>query len=107
MRRFVSLRRKADFVALRRYGRRVSTATCNLYREESRSDDASSLVGITVSKAIGKAVVRNRLRRRISAIVHDALAGRERMRLLVVPTTAAANVSFATLRNDLTPVLTR
>jgi ribonuclease P protein component len=107
MRRFVSLRRKADFVALRRYGRRASSANFTLYRDSARAEDPTSLVGISVSRTVGKAVVRNRLRRRLSSIVHDALANGGRMRLLIVPTKAAADVAFAALRTDLCSALNR
>ena len=107
MRRFVTLRRKADFIALRRRGRCVSTPILTLYRAASLPGDPSSLVGISVGKAIGIAVVRNKLRRRISAIISDALPQRERMRLLVVPRPAAASAPFATLRAEFTTALNR
>ncbi|MBV8149286.1 MAG: ribonuclease P protein component [Candidatus Eremiobacteraeota bacterium] len=107
MRRFVALRRKADFIALRRHGRRVSTPILTLYCGGSLPEDRSSLVGISVAKAIGIAVVRNKLRRRISAIVSDALAQRERLRLLVVPRPGAASAPFSRLRTELTTALNR
>ena len=74
MRRYASLRRRADFARLRRHGRRLAGRTLTLYLADAFPRDASSLVGITVNKAIGKAVVRNKLRRRLAAIVNDALA---------------------------------
>jgi ribonuclease P protein component len=107
MRRFASLRRQADFLRLRRHGRRLSTKSLTLYRSEPLAEDRSSLVGITVSKAIGDAVIRNRLRRRLAAIVHDALADHELMRLLIVPRPRAADASFAELAAEVTSALGR
>ena len=107
MRRFASLRRQADFSNLRRRGRRVSTPILTLYRGAALGGDRSSLLGITVSKAIGKAVVRNKLRRRLAAIVHEELAGRTPMRLLVVPRPSAAAVPFTALRSELQSALSR
>jgi ribonuclease P protein component len=107
MRRFVSLRRKADFVALRRYGRRISTPILTLFRGGAMAEDPAALVGISVAKTIGKAAARNKLRRRISAIVHDALAEHGRMRLLVVPRPGAGGADYATLRADLASALNR
>ena len=78
MRRFASLNRQADFARLRRQGRRVTTKSLVIYRSEPFASDISSLVGITVSKSIGKAVIRNKLRRRLAAIVHEALEHRAR-----------------------------
>jgi ribonuclease P protein component len=101
MRRPESLRRHADFARLRRHGRRIATQNLNLYIADAREGDASSLVGITVSKSIGKAVVRNTLRRRLSAILQELLPSQHRMmRVLVVPHPEAAAVTFADLRAE-------
>lgn len=105
MRRVASLRRQVDFARLRRQGRRVSTKSLTIYRSDAPGGDASSLVGITVSKSIGKAVVRNNLRRRLSAIVQEALASRAAMRLLVVARPVAADAHFSDLRAEVTSAL--
>jgi|SRR5581483_10021516 len=105
MRAFVSLRRRADFARLRRYGRRVATKSLTIYRSDAQTGDSVPVVGITVSKLLGKAVLRNKLRRRLSAIVHEALAGRRAMRLLIVPRPAAASLAYGDLRAEVTSAL--
>lgn len=105
MRRFVSLRRQADFARLRRHGRRVSTKSLDIYRSDSLPGDVRALVGITVSKTIGKAVLRNKLRRRIAAILDEALAKREATRFLFIARPPAANASFDDLRAEVTSAL--
>lgn len=107
MRRFASLRRQADFIRLRRRGRRASTPHLTLYRSDPLPGDLVSLVGITVNKSVGKAVVRNKVRRRLVAIVDDALAGRQPMRLLVIPQPAAAQAGFDVLRADFASALAK
>lgn len=101
MNRPVSLRRQSDFARLRRHGRRISTKSLTVYLADARADDPRSLVGITVSKSVGKAVVRNKLRRRLRAIASELLTSRDAVRLLVVPRPAAADLSFAGLRTEL------
>ncbi len=101
MRRYASLRRRADFARLRRYGRRAAGRTLTLYLTDALPRDPSSLVGITVNKAIGKAVVRNKLRRRLAAIVNDALAQTGRaLRMVIVARPTAAHADFSALRAD-------
>ena len=100
MRRYASLRRQTDFNRLRQRGRRISTGALTVYRADALPNDRTSVVGITVGKPIGKAVVRNTVRRRLAAILHDALAGR-RLRLLVVARPSAADAAFSSLRRDL------
>jgi ribonuclease P protein component len=107
MRRFASLSRQADFARLRRQGRRLSTKSLVLYRSDPLPDDVSSRVGITVNKSVGKAVIRNKLRRRLAAIVNDALAPGGAMRLLVVARPSAALIPFAELRAEVTSALRR
>jgi ribonuclease P protein component len=101
MRRFTGLRRQSDFARLRRQGRRVAGKSFVIYRSESLAGDPSSLVGITVNKSIGKAVTRNKVRRRLAAIVHEALATQPTMRLLVVARPAAALSAHADLRAEM------
>jgi len=57
-----------------------------------------SVVGISVHKSVGVAVVRNRVRRRLAALLHEALLGRQPERLLLVARPAAAEASFEALR---------
>ncbi len=107
MRRFASLRRQADFARLRRQGRRVSTKSLVIYRSEPLPSDDRCLVGITVSKSIGKAVIRNKLRRRLAAIVHEALARHRAMRLLVIARPIAAVAAWRDLQAEVTSALGR
>lgn len=101
MHRPASLRRYADFARLRRFGRRIATKNLTIYLGDPRDGDVSSLVGITVSKAIGKAVVRNTLRRRVSAILRELLPSQRQMRVLVVARPEAAAMAFGDLRAEL------
>jgi ribonuclease P protein component len=105
MRRFASLRRHADFARLRRQGRRVTTKSLVFYRSVPLSGDESSLVGITVSKSIGKAVIRNKLRRRLAAILHEALEPHRAMRLLVIARPIAAEAAYCDLRGQVAAAL--
>ena len=107
MRRFTSLRRQADFARLRRQGRRVTTKSLVIYRSDPLSGDTSSLVGITVSKSIGKSVIRNKVRRRLAAILHDALASHPAMRVLLVVRPAAAGAVYRELQAELVSALAK
>jgi ribonuclease P protein component len=106
MRRFAALSRQADFARLRRHGRRSSTKHLVIYRSDSPAGDPRALVGITISKSIGKAVTRNKLRRRLAAILHELLAQDVAMRLLVIARPDAGRAAFADLRAELASALT-
>ena len=105
MRRFASLRRTGDFTRLRQRGRRTATANLTFFRGDAAPADERPLVGITVSKSVGTAVVRNLLRRRLAAAIHELLPEHARMRLLVVARPSAAALSFSDLREEVRGVL--
>lgn len=101
MRSFASLRRTADFSRMRQRGRRTATANLTVYRAQAAPRDERPLVGITVSKSVGTAVIRNRLRRRLAASLQNLLSPQARMRLLVVARPSAAALPFAALQDEL------
>ena len=67
MRTYVSLRRRGDFARVGRRGERTTGVA--FVALTTRGAGERSRIGITVSKAVGNAVVRNRLRRRVKAIL--------------------------------------
>ncbi len=66
MRAYDPLRRRSDFARVTRRGRRYAGTYLTCFVAEGRG---RSRVGVTISGSIGGAVVRNRLRRRIKAIL--------------------------------------
>jgi len=100
MRRFRGLRRTVDFQRLRRQGRRTTTDALTIVRSDAARGDDVSLVGISIKKTIGKAVIRNKIRRRLKAILDERLAGLAPMRLIVDARPEAALATFAQLRAE-------
>jgi ribonuclease P protein component len=68
------MRRRADFLAAAA-GRKVPTAAFVL-QALGRADNGPIRVGFTVSKKVGTAVERNRVRRRLKDVVKRWAAGR-------------------------------
>ena len=69
-------------------------------------------VGIVVSKKVGNAVVRNRVRRRLreglrTLVADGSSAGPTSFDLLVIARPEAAEADFATLRGDLQRAIDR
>src|SRR4029079_415863 len=71
--RLVTIRKLADFLAANG-GRRVPTPGFILLVRDRRDSDPTMRVGFTVTKKIGGAVVRNRMKRRFRALAREIVA---------------------------------
>ena len=95
----------ADFRAAVRRGRRTATASA-VYHRLATDPAAPARFGVVVSKAVGNAVVRNRVRRRLKALSRERVdAGHtgEDVVIRVLPGTASA--SWDSLSADMHAVL--
>jgi ribonuclease P protein component len=70
--RLTTLTRRADFLAANG-GRRVPMPGFILLLRPREDGDATMRLGITVTRKIGNAVVRNRMKRRLRALARDLL----------------------------------
>jgi ribonuclease P protein component len=108
------LRRRQDFaVALRRgpgsvrVARRTLVASLTVVPDPP-ADRSSALAGFVVSRAVGPAVVRNRVRRRLRHLVRDRLPELPASgRLVVRALPPAAEATSSELRADLDDALAR
>jgi len=111
VRTYDTLRRQSDFARLYRHGRRCAQESLLVYAVRGPAARGAR-VGIAVSKSIGKAVSRNRVRRRIQNTL-DALRFGDTggYDILVVAKPGAAERSYldfaAQLRTALSGVIER
>jgi ribonuclease P protein component len=101
------LRRRADFLAAAQ-GQRVSRSAFVL-QARMRADEGPSRVGYTVTKKMGTAPERNRIRRRLREAVRlaDPNAAAASRDYVLVGRRAALSCDFAALQNDLVSALKR
>lgn len=111
------VRRSSEFETAVRAGRRAGRPTLVLHLGASGAAGAAPRVGFVVSRAVGGAVVRNRVKRRLRAAAREELAaelGNDAPRgegsaggelIVVRATPAAATAPFDALRGDLSVAL--
>ncbi len=94
------MRDASDFRSAMRRGHKAGRSTVVVYL--MRTLDSTCIVGFAVSKAVGGAVVRNRVRRRLRAIMAAKLPSMPAGAHVVVRALpAAAQVSYSELSADL------
>ncbi|WP_245941667.1 ribonuclease P protein component [Vallicoccus soli] len=110
------MRRPADFAATVRRGPRSARATrgsvvVHLAPAPAADDEAGArgpLVGVVVSRAVGGAVERNLVKRRLRHALRELLAGVPAgARVVVRAQPGAARAPYAVLRADLAAALER
>jgi ribonuclease P protein component len=105
------LRRRPDFAAVVRNGRRVGRARLVVHLEISEDAGLRAgqpRAGFVVGRTVGDAVTRNRVKRRLRHVVRDRLADLPSgARLVVRALPAAAAASSAQLAGDLDSALAR
>ncbi len=94
-----------DFRRIVRTGRRAGGPVAVVHR--ARPEAAVARFGFIVSKQVGNAVVRNRVKRRLSEIVRAELDAIEPADIVIRALPAAGRVDFATLRAGIAPLLER
>jgi ribonuclease P protein component len=101
------LRQRADFLAAAA-GNKV-TAPAFLLQARNRKDERPARVGFTVSKKVGNAVERNRVRRRLREVVRLSAVGRTRSGhdYVLVGRRAALNLPFERMVQDFDGALRR
>jgi ribonuclease P protein component len=104
--RLITLSRRADFLAANAGARAPMPGFVLLMRP--RGDDSPAMrAGFTVTKKIGNAVVRNRMKRRLRALAREVLpkAGTPGADHVVIGRADGVERDFDTLRRDLTKAL--
>jgi ribonuclease P protein component len=105
------LRRRPEFAAAVRHGRRAGRTRLVVHLDiATTSDDAGALprAGFVVGRAVGDAVTRNRVKRRLRHVVRDRLDDLPSgARLVVRALPPAADATSAELAGDLDSALAR
>jgi ribonuclease P protein component len=109
MRAYVSLRGRRDFALVLRRGRAIASKDLTILAFSPPRELALAFkcarVGIIITKKVGNAVQRNRLRRQCKAILDQSRIGQTRLWYVVQFKPKAATLDYASLHDQLTSAL--
>ena len=103
--RSVRLRRSADFRVVQRDGRRFHTQA--LQCRAVRGEGPGARCGLSVSRKVGNAVARNRVKRCLREALRHLLGGLPTVDLVIIARPEAAQASAEALRAQVEQVLTK
>jgi ribonuclease P protein component len=103
---YTVIKKRSDFLAANR-GKRYATPGFVLLMFDRRDDDPAIRLGITITKKVGNAVVRNRMRRRFRALAMEMLAetGKAGADHILIGRDGGIERDFAALRADMAKAL--
>ena len=106
MRGYSVITKRSDFLTANR-GKRYATPGFVLLVKDRQDESADIRLGITITKKVGNAVVRNRMRRRFRALAQEMLAhnGKAGADHILIGRDSGIERDFAALRADMTKAL--
>jgi len=106
MRGYSVIKKRSDFLAANR-GKRYATPGFVLLVRDRRDDSPVIRLGITITKKVGNAVIRNRMRRRFRALAQEMLAdkGKAGADHILIGRDSGIERDFDALRADMATAL--
>jgi len=103
---FQVIKKRPDFLAANR-GKRYATPGFVLLVHDRRDADPAKRLGITITKKVGNAVIRNRMRRRFRELARELLPdlGMNGADHILIGRDGGIERDFAVLRDDLRKAL--
>ncbi len=104
----IAIAKRRDFLAANS-AKRIATKGFVLLVRDRKDEDATKRLGITVTKKIGGAVVRNRMKRRFRALARDVLDehGKVGSDHILIGRAGGVERDYAKLREDLVSAIGR
>lgn len=106
MRGYSVIKKRSDYLAANR-GKRYATPGFVLLVRDRRDDSPAIRLGITITKKVGNAVIRNRMRRRFRALAQEMLAdkGKAGADHILIGRDSGIERDFGALRADMVKAL--
>ncbi|MEY3941009.1 MAG: ribonuclease protein component [Pseudomonadota bacterium] len=106
MRGYSVIKKRSDFLAANR-GKRYATPGFVLLVRDRQDDSPAIRLGITITKKVGNAVIRNRMRRRFRALAQEMLAdkGKAGADHILIGRESGIERDFDALRADMVKAL--
>ena len=106
MRGYSVIKKRSDFLAANR-GKRYATPGFVLLVRDRQDDSPAIRLGITITKKVGNAVIRNRMRRRFRALAQEMLAdkGKAGADHILIGRDSGIEREFDALRADMAKAL--
>ena len=99
------LKKRKEFAYIYRKGERFHTTNITLYKIASKYPNPK--IGFSVNNKVGKAVVRNKVKRRLREIVKEFLPSISKCNLIFVVKPSIIELDFEQMKSEVKQILTK
>ena len=102
----ITIKKRAEFIRSNKFSKKIYTPNFIIQKLESNENDNIPHFGFTITKKIGSAIVRNKIKRRLKSIIRELLKYRDKyfdfsFNYILICKKEIVKVSYDDLENEL------
>ena len=102
----ITIKKRSEFIKSIKFSKKIYTPNFIIQKFESNNTDNISLFGFTITKKIGSAIVRNKIKRRLKSIIRELLKCKDKyfdlsFNYILICKKEIVKVSYDDLENEL------
>ena len=102
----ITIKKRSEFIKSNKFSKKIYTPNFIIQKIETNKTDKIPYFGFTITKKIGSAIVRNKIKRRLKAIIKELLKCKDKyfdlsFNYILICKKEIVKVSYDDLRNEL------
>ena len=102
----ITIKKRSEFIRSNKYSKKIYTPNFIIQKLEAKKNDNIPHFGFTITKKIGSAILRNKIKRRLKSIIRDLLKYRDKyfdlsFNYILICKKEIVKVSYDDLENEL------
>ena len=104
--RLITIKKRSDFIRSNKFSKKIHTANLIIQKFEANVVNKVPHFGFTITKKIGSAIVRNKIKRRLKSIIRELLKYKDKyfdlsFNYILICKKEIVKVSYDDLQNEL------
>ena len=102
----ITIKKRSEFIRSNKFSKKIHTQNIIIQKLESKKNDNIPYFGFTITKKIGSAIVRNKIKRRLKSIIRELLKYKDKyfdlsFNYILICKKEIVKVSYDDLDNEL------
>ena len=104
--RLITIKKRSDFIRSNKFSKKIYTPNFIIQKLESKKNENMPHFGFTITKKIGSAILRNKIKRRLKSIIRELLKYKDKyfdlsFNYILICKKEIVKVSYDDLQNEL------